>query len=190
MRFEIRKEIDSILVTAPYNKEFAYRMRKMGGKWTGEDWKLPADVLEAAREAMRECFCRDDRSCDLVDVEITATEGRVYEETAFGLTIAQISSRDSGAWIPRDMRDTVSVLDGEITSGGSRKSPHIEIDRGTRILLRGIPKQAVEMRFDLNDNYTVKIVKTYGAGVDRASLMQEREHLLSRIKEIDDLIGE
>ena len=188
MKFEIKKENGVLYISTPYNKTFAAKLRGMGGKWNGSMWEVPEDILDAVRTAMNICFGRDERQCALVDVEITATNW-VMEGAAFGLTIAQISHRDSGAWVPKDMRDSVSILSGNIDSGGSRKSPRVEIEPGTKILIRGVPRKAVDERLDLDKDYEVKIIKEYEESLDRTTLLREREQLLSRIKEIDLLLS-
>lgn len=187
MKFEIEKRGDKAAVFTPYNKEFVAKMRQMGGKWDGEAWIVPADVIESVREAMQESFRRDDRPCDTVDIELTADGVAKYCDTLFGLPTFQATGRDSGAWIPKGMEDVVSVLSGKVSSGGSLKNWFVGMWDGTRILMRGVPKKAVEERFDCLTNLEIKVVREHNAD-PRAALLEEKAALEARLAEIERIL--
>lgn len=189
MKFSIEKREDKVAVFTPYNKEFVAKMRQMGGKWDGDAWIVPADVIESVREAMQEHFLRDDRPCDTVDIELTADGVVKYCDTLFGLPTFQATGRDSGAWIPKGMEDVISVLSGKVSSGGSLKNWFVGMWDGTRILMRGVPKKAVEERFDCPTNLDIKVVRESNAD-PRVALLEEKAALEARLEEINRILEE
>ncbi len=188
MKFAIEKTGDKIVVTTPYNAKFAKKMRDFGGSWNGFAWELNADMLENVRDRMRHYFCRDDHECETVDVELTAKDTVEYGDM-FGIVLVQATGRDSGAWIPKNMTETVALLKGTIDSGGSIKYWNVVIHKGAKFLVRGVPKKAVEEEFDFSsDDFDVKIVKENA--VDREALTKEKAALEARLEEINRMLEE
>ena len=175
------------LIRTPYNEWFTKRMKNIGGRWDRESsgWIVPSDTIDSVRELMKRCFGRDDAPWKTADVKITAKDD-IYEGDTFGYTIAQISHRDSGAWIPKSMKGSVSILDGNIGSGGSARNPHVTIDEGTVFLIRDVPLEAIKKRLGLNDKWEVEVIERKPS---KQVLLEEKERLLSRIEEIDIVLN-
>lgn len=188
MKFQIVTSGNECIVYTPYNRGFVRRMKDLGGHWDSESsgWVVPSDTIDSVRESMKRYFGRDDAPCKTADVKITAKDD-IYEGDAFGYTIVQISHRDSGAWIPKSMKDSVSMLDGNIGSGGSARNPHVTIDEGTVFLIRDVPVEAINKRLGLNDDWEVEVIERKPS---KQALLEEKEHLLSRIEEIDIALAE
>ena len=107
----------------------------------------------------------------------------------FGKTIATAYSRDSGARLGAD----VALIKGSIYSGGSVKNWNTEIDRDTVINLYNVPVIMYEKEKDSYNPEEIKIEvvedeETGGADTDR--LREEKERLLKRIAEIDELLSD
>lgn len=188
MEFKIDVQNDKVAVTTPYSKEFVSKLRQMGGSWNGSAWIVNTDIVESVREAMRACFRRDDHPCDTVDVEVTATGIVKNCETIFGIPVLQGTGRDSGAWIPKGMGDTVSILAGTVGTSGSIKNWYVAVYDDAKILIRNVPLRAVEERFDCpEDCFNVKIVKEHKAD-PRAALLEEKAALQKRLAEIETLL--
>lgn len=188
MEFKIDVQNDTAAVTTPYSKEFVNKLRRMGGAWNGSVWTVNVDIVESVREAMQECFRRDDRPCDTVDVEVTAVTAVADCGTLFGIPVLQGTGRDSGAWIPKGMGDTVSIIAGAVGTSGSIKNWYIEAEKGTKILIRNVPKRAVEERFDCPEScFDIEIVKEHKAD-PRTALLEEKAALEKRLAEIKALL--
>ncbi len=97
-----------------YNALLVKKCKKLGGNWDGGTWVF-SDIVEHEVEDLDYIF-----NSNLVAIEITAQDD-IYEqpEVSFGgYPLAKATDRDSGATI----RDGISVISGDVTSGGSRKN--------------------------------------------------------------------
>ena len=101
----------------------------------------------------------------------------------FGKTIATAYSRDSGAKLGAD----VALIKGSICSGGSVKNWNTEIDRDTVINLYNVPVTMYEKE---KDSYNPEEIKIETGGADTDRLREEKERLLKRIAEIDELLSD
>ncbi len=183
-------ENGNISIVTPYNKEFVDRIKKLGGRWNASDkaWEIDGRSIEAVRKVMREVYGRDDRPQELVDVRVTIGKFSLYEDcgpvTLFGRIIASAFGRDSGAKVG----EGVAILSGGIESGGSRKNWKTVVLPGSEIMIYDVPKLAVEERIDWDDRIgTFEVVEKEDP---HAALRAEKEALLSRLAEINRLLGE
>lgn len=174
-----------IAIDSPYNKEFVARVKALGARWdaSGRCWVTDERNLDDVRQVLRDIYGQDDRPVvDLVTVEVVVPDGWSESRgpvTIFGRTIATAFGRDTGARVG----DGVAVLEGSVSSGGSRNNWTTRIDRGSRIRIYDVPRSAVEQQVGWDDGIgTYAIVE----GTDPlASLRAEREALLARLAEID-----
>ena len=150
--------------------------------------------VSAVREIMRNVYGYDDTDTDIqtVTLRIVFLENQsAYHDgiRMFGKTIATAYSRDSGAKLGAD----VALIKGSICSGGSVKNWNTEIDRDTVINLYNVPVTMYEKEKDSYNPEEIKIEvvedeETGGADTDR--LREEKERLLKRIAEIDELLSD
>mgnify|MGYP000862654181 CR=1 FL=1 len=68
------------------------------------------------------------------------------------------------------------------------KNWYVEVEPGTKILIRDVPKKAVEERFSLADDYEIEQVRA--RKTLRDSLLEEQVGLLKRLEEIKKLLEE
>jgi hypothetical protein len=118
-----------------YNELLREEAKKISGKWDSEEscWVFPS-IAEEEAEELDYLF-----NSEPVTVEITAKK-RPYDDyhseghgpiTFMGYTIAKAYDRDSGA----DVADGVVLVEGEVTSGGSRANWKTMVKTGTRFRL-------------------------------------------------------
>lgn len=183
MKIEIKE--DKAYVFTPYNPDFVKKIKGIGGaKWSGQDrcWKVPADTVDAVRNMMMDVYGESDITddSDKVTVEIEF-EDEVSERCApvviFGKVVARAFGRDSGARVGND----AVFVKGNPISDGSVKNWYTTIPVGCVVRLRGVPKTA------LTDEYKYTVVDD--TRINKTALEEEKERLLKRLAEIEELLN-
>ena len=177
-------------VITPYNAEFVAKVKGIGGrKWNAAErcWEVPESEIETVRGYMMDIFGETDLPTEgekvTVKVTFNSDESKRRESiTLFGKTLARAWGRDSGAKVGED----VTLISGKVTSGGSVKNWCTEVREGTVLKVRNVPKAALEQDTDLD--VSIEVMET--AGIDRAALMEEKEKLLARLAEIENLLAQ
>jgi hypothetical protein len=121
-QIDISARDGKIAVVGPFSTENNTNWRELGGKFSGGAWLLPDN--KTTRETLVELF---GAKSELVEVEVPASRARGDAIVQIGgYVLAQRRDRDSRVCMP----DGVSLLRGRFSaSGGSRKSPRVEIDK-------------------------------------------------------------
>lgn len=175
-------------VFTPYNKDFVAKIKQIGGaRWNGSArcWTVPEAEVDTVREYMRDVYGETDLpdEGERITVEVTFNESAYDREiTIFGRQICRAFGRDSGA----RLGDDVTLIEGDIGSGGSRANWNAYIHEGARFRIRNLPRTALS----IESPYKVTVVEVQREGVDREALMAEREKLMARLAEINALLGE
>lgn len=105
----------------------------------------------------------------------------------FDKTIAIAYSKNSGA----KLGDDVALIKGSIYSGGSVKNWNTEIDRDTVINLYNVPVTIYEKEknFYNAEEVEIEVIEDDNEnGLNMDKLKEEKEKLLKRIAEIDELL--
>lgn len=173
-------------IFTPYNADFVGMIKNIGGrKWNTDSkcWEVPESEIDVVRQYMIDIFGESDISAGKkVDVVVTfkddadCTCGAI---TIFGKTVARATGRDSGARVGSD----VTMISGEIDSGGSAKNWRTHIEKDSVFKLRKVPESALKMSTEYD--ITFEIV---GSDTDRKALTEEKERLLARLAEIEKLL--
>lgn len=193
MDIKIKVENEKAYVYTPFNKNFAKKMRAMNGNWNGSAWVVNSMFVSAVREIMRNVYGYDDTDTDIqtVTLRIVFLENQsAYHDgiRMFGKTIATAYSKNSGA----KLGDDVALIKGSIYSGGSVKNWNTEIDRDTVINLYNVPVTMYEKEKDSYNPEEIKIevVEDEDAnGTAISKLKEEKEKLLRRVAEIDEILS-
>ena len=122
----------TISFTHLYNVNLVAKAHRLGGVWSGEAWVFPDLVADKIAE-METLY-----NGEMVAVEITAKSNLSCSRgpvTFLGYPIASAFSRDGGA----KLGTGVSLIDGDITSGGSRANWTSNVDKGSVFRLK-VPK--------------------------------------------------
>lgn len=177
-------------ISSPYNSDFVRRIKSIGGaRWNGSNktWDIPADCIEQARKIMREIY----GECDIPETDRVAVElcfekeyeGNIREPVyILGKEIANTYSRDGNI----NVGDDAVFIHGMPQTGGSRAYYKIIIPEGSIVRIRNVSK-----RF-LNEPLPEGVIcKRISETIDqtRENLIREKEKLLKRIKEIDEILG-
>lgn len=180
---------ERIAIITPYNPDFVACVKQAGARWDAERkaWTADERAIEAVRACMVRVYGRDDRPAETVTVRVTVGESRIRADRGpivlFGRTVASASGRDSGTRVG----DGVSFLAGKADSGGSAKNWETRIFPGSVIEIRDVPRAAVENRLGWKDSYgAFEVVEPADP---LAGLKAEREAILRRLAEIDEILG-
>lgn len=185
-----RIDIDSgkALITSPYNPDFVKKVKLMGGKWDAGKrvWKVDEGLIEDVRSTMREVYGRDDRgelsgTCTVIVSFSEDVDGYKSPVTVFGRVIASAYGRDSGAKVG----EGCAFLEGKPESGGSMKNWRTTVLAGSKVKIMNVSK-CILSDTSLPDGAFFTVVDD---GISREALLEEKEKLLNRLKEIDRLLG-
>lgn len=181
-------------ITSPYNADFVGRIKLMGGKWDASSrrWAIKADALEAARKAMMDVYGETDEAPAAETVtlvlefhaEMVKAQGPI---TIAGKTIATAFSRDGGARVG----DDAAFIAGAPESCGSARNWGTCIPEGSVCEVYHVPKAVAEATVaaaasDPGAKYKAHIKGD--AQVDREKLLAEKQALLTRLAEINQLL--
>lgn len=187
MKIDVKDGVASVYT--PYNPDFVRKIKGIGGaKWNGSKkcWTIPDFAVEAAREIMCDVYGYSDITTnETVTLKITVNEeirNTRDDICLFGKTLAHATGRDSGARVG----DDVAYVAGEATSGGSRNSWDSVVSAGSVIILSNVNKTVYE-KTEVPYNIKIEIVESK---VNRQQLLDEKERLLKRLAEIENLLQE
>lgn len=182
---KITIEDGRIKVQSPYNKKFIEGARRIQGKWNAPCWEFPEENKEECKELLLNVYgeCGDLGEAEpTVTVELNLDEynGNYVNDLLIGsMVIASRRTRDSYV----RLSDNVMVISGEFSeSGGSAKHPKVTAEPGTILRVKHLPVRLYSL---IEGKEGVKLVNT-----DRDALIAEREKLLARLAEIENLLKE
>jgi len=187
-KMKIIRTENQIKVETPYNPDLPAKARNLGGKWdgAGKAWIFDIRDEERVEDLYRNIYGEWDSegkaSADAVTVRVKIlNELAEYNSGLFfgGRQIARATGRDSGA----KLGCGVIVLEGGFSSGGSVKNWKTTAKEGTVFEIRDIPLCKVEEEKG-NAYFEIEII----GDVDKAALQAEKERLLKRLAEIEDLL--
>lgn len=187
IKVKINEETGKAGIYTPYNPEFVKLIKNIGGaRWNGECWVIPATEIDVARDYMLDVYGESDISVgENVTIKITAKEtiSKERSDVVFANKIlARAWSRDGGARVGTD----VTLLDGEIDSGGSRNRWDSVVYEGAVFLLRNVNVKVLEK--EDQSKFEIEIITEQM--IDRSALRAEKAKLLKRIAEINKLLDE
>ena len=189
----IKGENGGLATRTPFHPAFPARARKLGGRWDGKYWTFDARDESRVRELCREIYGtdgEDEAASDRVTVRVTVGGGgwnaRRQGLYLCGREVARAFGRDSGA----KLGEGVVVLEGGFTSGGSVKNWETQARPGTVFEMRDVPRRAVAaVGNGTDDGLTLEVIEEHiDRDVDKDALRAERERLLARVAEIDNLL--
>lgn len=183
--FKIEKGNDKIRIYTPYNANFVKSMRNLKGKWTVGAWEVRADLIDEVRKIMKENYGRDDLPVKTVNIKVRNTSRLASDYCSglemFGRSICYASGRDSGAKIA----DGVAFIKGGCTSAGSMKNWYTRIEENSEFIIYALPESALNLENPYKEDIEVEVLE---AQVNKNELIEEKEILLKRIAEIDELL--
>lgn len=176
---EVKVKDGLVLVKSDYNEFFIKRARTLQGKWKNPFWVFPEENEELVRATLLEVYGEDGRPCETVTVDLNLDEYDYDDEVVIDtIVVATRPGRDHAVKLSAN----VLLLKGEFkSSGGSTRYPSVTAYNGTVIRVKKLPRLLYEK---IKNDPGVSLVDTTPED-KKKKLMEEKEKLLLRIREID-----
>ena len=171
---------NEVIVRSEYNALFIKAAKRLGGKWSPHCWHFDIREEEKVLKLCLKIYGTDGVTTDTVDVRLSFPDdyytprGPIYY---LGRTVATAYGRDSGA----KTGDGIVIESGGFSSGGSAKNWATTAEDGTVVLIRDLPRLAVEA--DIKKGVNVEIVPRKKP-IDKKALLVEIEAMKKRSDEI------
>ena len=135
-------ELRDETVKTPYSAPFVNWLKSIGAGWTAPRWRFKASQKELVRGKLIELFGTDGTPVETTTIDVSA-DWRLEVENGLYLGGWCLASR-----LDRDSRVIESpfiaiMAGGWKPSGGSRKSPSVQVTDGTKIRVEGLPTSVV-----------------------------------------------
>ena len=181
-------DFGKIAVCSPFNPDFVKAAKRLGGKWSGDTkaWLFDARDRGRVEDLLASHYGYSAAaSGELATVRIVLDEDNAYSKEVYfaGRSICARRYRDA----PVKTADNVVIIDGEFpASAGSVRYPAvIQGSWKVTIEVRDVPVEALaaekELRFERIDADTQ---------AQREALIAERERLIARLAEIDEVLND
>ncbi|WP_305180606.1 hypothetical protein [Ileibacterium valens] len=190
---ELKEIGDVIEVHTPYNAEFIEDLKsRVGGrKWNPSErcWTVPSHAKDLLLSLLREHYhWTPDETGETCTIRIkfnATARGKKAPVSLGGVILARAFGRDTGANLGVD----VKLLEGSISSGGSRINWETIVEEGSIMEVVDFPVYALNSKMNCLDSedYEVSVVKK--PDIERDQLLEEKEKLLNRLAEIEKLLN-
>lgn len=206
MRIEVKDGMANVYT--PYSMEFVKKIKGIGGaKWDPKYkcWIVDQFAVDVVRQIMLDVYGYSDISTnETVNLEITVMQDIAVlraDVNIYGKVLAHAYGRDTGAKVG----DDVAFIAGSAKSGGSAGRWLSMVNAGSKVILSNVNKNLFDRGEDLEafqirhptrgwifpesweEAITVRVIED--SEPDCKALMEEREKLLARLNEIDDLLN-
>lgn len=183
----IRKEQGNIYIRAAYNAAFVRQMRNLGAVWEAPEWVTDERNIDLVRGILMEVYGKNDIETEkIVDIRVeypngimSATQSSLY---VCGRPAVVGFGRDSGARPGAG----VSVVSGDITSGGSMRNWYVKVSAGTVLIIRDVPKS----KADSYSGSGILTILEKQAKLTVGQLREEESRLLVALAEIQRQIAD
>lgn len=175
-----------IKVESPYNRDYISLAKQIQGKWAAPCWEFPEENKEQVKDLLIECYgeCGTLGDVNTVNIEIDLDKynGEVNEAIKLGaMTLVSRPHRDR---VVIYSPNVMLVAGGFDETGGSAKYPRVCAHEGTILRVKNVPT-SVYNKF--KDCAGIRLISD--SDIDVENLKTEREKLLRRLAEIDDLLA-
>lgn len=175
-------EVEQIRINGPFSSINNQKYKNIGARF---DSSTKSWILPKTKPAERLIELMFGLSETLVTVEIDNSEyeqlknGDLYLNNS-GYKLAHRRARD----MPVTFFESVLLVDGKIPErGGSMKNPCVDLHPAANCVF------SIVVREDFAENNELKIVKRHAPTTDLTALKEEKERLLQRISQIDELLN-
>lgn len=205
VKIEVKNGVANVYT--PYSAKFVKKIKGIGGsKWDSVEkcWIVSLEAVNVVRQIMEDVYGYSDISTnETVNLEISVLQDIAVlrgDVNIYGKVLAHAFGRDSGAKIG----DDVAFISGGAESGGSANRWLSKVCAGSKIMLSNVNENLFNKGEDLEafqiyhptqgwifpeswkEAITVRVIED--SKPDRKALMEERERLLARLNEINDLL--
>lgn len=184
---EIKVANNRLYVGTPYNPAWILGCKMLGGRWDRGtiSWIFDSRDEERVRSLCKKIFGTDGTDSKVVTVRINAHQwwrasGKGSKIWFAGREIAGRMSRDSEVYLG----EGVILIEGSFPSrGGSMRYPSVDPDSNIILEVRDVPAGHTDIQVG-----GVEIVEVT-EGVDFDALRAERERLMTRLAEINNILS-
>lgn len=188
---KVEKTEKNIKVYSKYHKDLPSRARRLGGKWSGSCWVFDIRDQDKIKDLYLDIYGEfgEETPAEYVTVRYYLTndiERRRESIFICGRLIARAFGRDSGA----QLGDNILLNDCYATSGGSVKNWYTEIHTNGEnpyIEIKDVPK--IKAESCIENKYEDEHIEIVDFHIDKEKLQKEKEALLKRIAEIDEILN-
>lgn len=194
-KFNVEIKDGQAYLTTPYNPVYVQRIKQVGARWDASSkcWCINDQSVDVARKIMREVYGEDDQNQGekvTVIATFSADQSALRSDYCLlGKVIARAYGRDTGARVGAG----VAFAEGAPQSGGSVKNWRTVIPAGSVVEIYDVPlrfaEQEIERIKSQDDGSGIEFQVKKRSCIDRAALESERERLLLRIAEIDEILS-
>lgn len=186
---DIKEKDGRASIYTPFNPVFLDAIRGVNdSKWNHDEkcWSVPMSEVDVVRKFMLDVFGRSDITlADVVTIRLTAIEkaDACRGDLIFAnKVLSHATGRDSGAKTGYD----VSLIHGNVKSGGSVKNWLSIAEEGSVFILRNVNRAVLKNQED-TDFFTYEIIEDEKPR--RSDLLEEKEILLKRLDQINKLLN-
>ena len=187
-----------IEVITPYNGTFIKKARMLKGKWNGTGWEFKEEYEDIIKSHLMDIYGDDGSPMAKCKVRVNLTKlhdidySQMWDDEVrmFGRTLAIRKYRDSDPLLDK----TVVLVKGGFSSrGGSRTNPSLDFYDDTILQIEDVPEHLyikILKDYDLPEFNKViyKIDKSIYKDDDIKALQEEKENLLKRLSEINEIL--
>lgn len=176
----------TIQVESPYNREFVSQAKLIGGRWSAPFWVFDIRDADRVRDVLMDIYGEDGSVQDRVTIRMTLTsehDKRGGPIVVHGREIASATGRDSGARLGRG----IVLIEGKFDGGGSVKNWSTIVRTDATVLVRDVPRAAADRM--LADPELNASIEPEAPVINRVELESERDRLIARLAEIDQLLA-
>lgn len=180
-----------IKVESPYNPVFVRKARQIQGRWDKPYWIFPLKnkeyVINVLLDAYGDCGKLSDGEIPCIEATLDMDKYPFNRYiTIDTLIVAERPSRDKDVILSPNV---LVVQGGFEKSGGSAKYPCIKPLDGTILQVENVPLVVAERAKNLNGITIKKAGCADNSTNNRKTLLEEKEKLLKRLEEIDNLLN-
>lgn len=186
---------NKIEVIAPYNNSFIKKARMLKGHWNGKGWEFKKEYENIIKEHLMDIYGDDGGIIPKCVVRVNLSKltdinyNKIWDDEVrmFGRTLAIRKYRDSAPLLDKTV---VLVKGGFSNSGGSRNNPNLKFYDNTILQIDDVPEHLyVKLlnEYDLKDDNDIIYRVDNKNNIDK--LKEEKERLLKRLSEIDDILN-
>jgi len=188
----IQRTPDSILIGSDYSPVLPSRAKKISGRWDPSQkvWIFPLAAEPQVEALYRDVYGEWDTPTETVSLLCRVEQKNSVGKDSIclsGRVIATANGRDSGA----RTAPGVIVIKGGFSSGGSVKNWTTDVENGTVFRLLDVPRPKADYLISNPEwcsEIEIETVHPIVTDINIEALNKERNDLLKRIQEIEDIL--
>lgn len=184
-----------IEVISPYNASFVKKARMLKGNWNGKGWEFKKEYEDIIKGHLMDIYGDDGSPTPKCIVRVNLSKlsdinyNKIWDDEVrmFGRTLV---IRQHKNLTPLLDKTVILVEGGFSNSGGSRNNPNLKFYDNTILQIEDVPEHLyVKLLNEYNLTYDNDIVYRVDNKNNIDKLKEEKERLLKRLSEIDNILN-